>query len=505
MRFSRYLLPLLTVAAVLMAATVSVAAATRQLAPAMALLGLEVAEPGVHPPLDVESECSHCHAPRHESTLSGPCSDCHTTAGWNPARSHETTSMDQGMHRSLRCSQCHTDPLKVPKPACETCHRTVAHRSPRPCSECHTPKAWNVVEIKQPKEHVRLDRDHAKLQCPDCHVIERSTPDDPGCKECHKTHSKTFALKNGHSKVACVDCHISIDKAAGITSIGVKSPACANCHKPRHAGLADCGACHSTKFKGTRYDHERVWPLVGNHTRIACAKCHPDSQWKSADNATCSTCHKTRHTGLKDCERCHAPNGFAESKFAHDSVFPLGGAHRRIACGACHPDNDWGREAGSACVSCHKVQHGGLTACAKCHTTAAFKPSTFRHERNWKRTGAHAKLACSSCHPKNRYAETKGRTCVACHGTKHGRTDCDTCHTTLAWTPLKKYSHPRTYPLVGQHKFVDCRACHENLKFKGTARTCYACHSDLAHHGHTTCEPCHTPVDWKIILPHKET
>jgi len=79
---------------------------------------------------------------------------------------------------------------------------------------------------------------------------------------------------------------------------------------------------------------------------------------------------------------------------------------------------------------------------------------------------------------------------------------CITCHTTDNWTKIKMegFNHDSTdFPLVGQHKTVYCRKCHEDLQFKNAKKECASCHKDV-HEGTLgrDCERCHTPSTWIV-------
>lgn len=495
--------------------TVALGAVATRLAPKLGILGNSAAAAeGKHPTVEKAQQCSHCHLARHKAPLAGPCDNCHTTSTWLSERSHETTTMDAGQHLPLRCVQCHVDPNKMPTPKCQSCHRTVAHLREPDCRRCHGVKSWKDTPFTAPKGHQALLGGHKSLRCPDCHILSTAkaaessaavlaakTP-PPRCKECHKEHTKTFPLTAQHKKPRCAACHNVNATRDNLNKISIRGKQCIKCHKLRHDGYPDCAKCHTTKFAKTLYAHEEKWPLVGAHKKAACDACHPKQQWQKVRGTACAECHQMRHSGLTACGRCHSPLGFERSTFRHSDVFVLRGTHAKIACSRCHPGGDLGRVMGTACVQCHSVRHGGLTACAKCHTSGAFKPSTFKHDRVWKLTGVHAVVKCSACHPRKQYAKTKGRQCVQCHYRKHaGQTRCDTCHTTYGWSPIKTIVHSDKYPLLGQHRFVDCRACHRQLKFNGTTSRCYDCHADLSH-GHKNCEACHTPRSWKFLLPH---
>ncbi len=82
--------------------------------------------------------------------------------------------------------------------------------------------------------------------------------------------------------------------------------------------------------------------------------------------------------------------------------------------------------------------------------------------------------------------------------------DCSLCHQSTSWKiDLKKveFDHSSTsFDLVGQHKSVDCKSCHQTLKFKEIENTdCISCHTDL-HKGTVgkDCARCHTPDSWMV-------
>ncbi len=495
--------------------TVALGVGLTRFAPQLGVPGSSAAaaESG-HVTLEPTQQCSHCHLAKHKAPLVGPCDDCHTTTTWLSERSHETTAMDAGRHTPLRCVQCHANPNVLPSPKCQSCHRTVAHLPEQNCDRCHSAKSWKDTRFSTPEKHQDVVEGHKTLKCPDCHQLNTGstigpplaklpakTP-PPRCKSCHKKHTKDFALVGQHQKLRCAQCHNVNAKRDNLNRISIKATQCVQCHKQRHAGYPDCAKCHTTKFAKTQYAHNGVWPLVGAHKKAACDTCHPKQQWNKVPGTACAACHKPRHSALTNCARCHSPLGFRMTTFSHSTVFALKGTHSNLKCARCHPGGDIGRVKGTACAQCHSVKHGGLKACAKCHGSGSFSPTTFKHNRVWARTGAHARLKCSACHPKKQYAKTKGRDCVQCHYRKHaGQTRCATCHTTSGWTPIKTVVHSDKYPLLGQHRFVECRACHKQLKFNGTPTRCNDCHADLSH-GHPNCEGCHTPRAWKFLLPH---
>lgn len=81
--------------------------------------------------------------------------------------------------------------------------------------------------------------------------------------------------------------------------------------------------------------------------------------------------------------------------------------------------------------------------------------------------------------------------------------DCKACHTSESWDiELSgfKFNHDTTdFILEGQHKAIDCNACHIALDFGNTPVSCMACHTDV--HSMSVgddCSRCHTPSNWLV-------
>jgi hypothetical protein len=81
--------------------------------------------------------------------------------------------------------------------------------------------------------------------------------------------------------------------------------------------------------------------------------------------------------------------------------------------------------------------------------------------------------------------------------------NCSQCHSTDNWTNMKfnGFNHNKTnFPLIGQHKLLNCKNCHTTLEFSKVKRDCNACHIDI--HQQTVgqaCEKCHTPNSWIVL------
>ncbi|MBK7429238.1 MAG: cytochrome c3 family protein [Saprospiraceae bacterium] len=88
------------------------------------------------------------------------------------------------------------------------------------------------------------------------------------------------------------------------------------------------------------------------------------------------------------------------------------------------------------------------------------------------------------------------------HG-KDLKMDCIKCHNSDSWSYDKEnttFDHDSTnFPLVGQHKSVECKSCHTSLEFKKADTDCNSCHIDI--HQQTVgldCARCHTSNTWIV-------
>ena len=121
--------------------------------------------------------------------------------------------------------------------------------------------------------------------------------------------------------------------------------------------------------------------------------------------------------------------------------------------------------------------------------------------------GKHLKLSCVSCHSTaEKYRDASGE-CVDCHENsdrhmgKMGE-DCASCHSVDGW-PETTFDHSSTqYILRGEHKELDCDACHPGERYKDIPVKCHSCHavSDI-HNGRRgqQCDDCHNENTWEEI------
>lgn len=481
-----------------------------------------------HPTYTAGTACdaAGCHDTyKHKEPYLGPCETCHTLDRWKPSvYSHKDTTFDNGMHPLIGCAMCHTEGEPLPTGGCITCH-DAPHAGSKTCTDCHTTTAWGLRK-PLPAEHVSLLGGHSKVACFDCHTAKKVADKPRACVDCHGTnhgglrncatchdpatgwkpkpgwsHDTFFKITGKHKSLDCTRCHKS-GRFAGTPRV------CVGCHGKKHGGLTNCASCHTTAgFKPSTFRHASVFPLTGRHAKIDCTKCHARRQYaKVVGNGShrCVSCHGTQHGGLTDCADCHTTAGFENATFRHASVFPLTGEHAELACSKCHIGGQF-TVKGRRCVDCHGAQHGGLTDCASCHTTAGFSPSTFSHASVFPLIGRHATLACANCHVAAlTFLPAPDPNCASCHGPNHGftaATDCTRCHTFAGWSPTKPIVHPATsVPLGVTHSDTTrCTRCHTGNVFVGVpVRPCSNCHN-APHVAPATCLDCHVPTVWADV------
>jgi hypothetical protein len=280
------------------------------------------------------------------------------------------------------------------------------------------------------------------------------------------------------------------------------------------------------------FQHARTgYALAGQHAKLRCEACHARSRLVAPDvvktlaaqpgrntflglSTRCASCHFDEHRGqlgqlANDCQRCHNEADWRPTAgFDHQRTdFPLRGKHQGVACARCHATVTADRPPGTppfltpraatflqmkpvdhaTCASCHDDPHDGKLGprCASCHTETSWRAIStdgggdraFHKRTAFPLTGAHAAVACRSCHgpfpgAPARFKGLAFARCADCHEDAHvgqlagagGRApDCAACHDTSAFAPprfeLEQHATTR-FPLDGAHRTAACRGCH---------------------------------------------
>ncbi len=288
------------------------------------------------------------------------------------------------------------------------------------------------------------------------------------CEQCHTATSWTvvrspslfdhgttgFPLQGRHRDAECRECHASLEFHRVATS-------CADCHRDVHESRygARCQDCHGQQSWVGRADavrqHAAVgFPLRGVHSLLECTRCHatPGEASVAKLSNDCVSCHADDYAATQApnhgaagyptrCDECHdaARATWTGAGFDHATTgFALAGAHRTLECTRCHASGTGFGGLSATCVVCHRDDYDATanpnhvaadfgTDCAGCHSSNAWRPATFDHDRFFRiNSGRHAGLwpNCAICHPSpSSYAEF---TCLQCH--EHNQTETGDKH-----------------------------------------------------------------------------
>jgi hypothetical protein len=265
--------------------------------------------------------CTDCHRDPHAGKMSGTCTACHSTQGWqriDAARverrfDHARTNFPlRGAHAQAECASCHSTRRDTRAIAIRfqagTERFTYARPAARDCGSCHVDP-----------HPARLRSVAGRSSCASCHNEQGWLPTSYDLARHDRV--KTFPLSGAHAVVTCRDCHAD---AAARRSFMLPASTCKSCHQgddPHKGayGLRACSECHgTTDFKDTFFDHER------------------------ARGAACGSCHERQdpHAGQfqgRSCSDCHVTTTFRVERFDHTATrYPLDGEHAGVRCAACH-------------------------------------------------------------------------------------------------------------------------------------------------------------------------
>jgi len=361
----------------------------------------------------------------------------------------------------------------------------------------------------------------------------------------------------GHTRVAaavggCQTCHESAPYlgmiASSATAWGDSRP---QAFDKAHPATGDCNGCHTTSPTfATNQSGSSAKPANHIPTTAPCAQCHT-----TAGNYAAYVMGATGHAGItNNCAKCHAYGLSFYNMAAPTLKQPAAGATGHIpsnppngtssiACELCHSPSNFTTFSGTimkhayvvsmTCMSCHEhnmkwqtnagtslwvrpsANHYAGKDCngSGCHsardrlalrpvarpaTTPPARPTTTPKTGTPVKPPTHIATTnnCQSCHttvawlPLRIVDHTQViGTCVSCHNGQIAtgkppthvatRAGCESCHTTNAWTPAR-FDHTAVAP-------HSCATCHNGVQATGKPRThipttqaCDACHGTLA-------------------------
>ncbi len=510
--------------------------------------------------------CTSCHPTTTASTWTVPgktnhvaigtsqCNACHTTTGWLPAGYDH-----KGLTAATNCASagCHNVPGQaVPRAGTPTgtLAHTVAPMTNTTCGTCHA-----IGTIWGPG--TKMNHSSGVTTCTACHpTTTASTWTQPGkvnhmaigtmqCSQCHSTTAWKPASAFNHAGVtAATNCtQVGCHNVAGQTTppsgrptttkphlvAPLTSNTCGSCHaigatftgaKMNHTNATLCSSCH--KYTGSTWPPTPTPGTAHMSTTLQCSSCHLTTGWlpasfnhqgiTAASNCTTAGCHETAG---KAAPKAGRPTSHSTS------ALPM---TTSTTCGSCHTiGTSWtpatmNHTNATACNTCHsftsntngwtlgspKANHlaTGAQICKDCHTTTAWKPTSFAHTptqigtktckdchngtlATGPSTSPHnhtgispAPYNCDACHRTTAWAPAafghSGVTtgCTTCHKTGFATTKsnthfittqaCEKCHTTTVWSPIKSYIHTTTYykahPSLSMTLYADCKLCHIN-------------------------------------------
>lgn len=479
--------------------------------------------------------CALCHSEHHGASTRLLDAHSFALAGIADVEKYDHAQVPgfglHGRHAGLACRECHA---KADDPASPTARYLGLTQA---CASCHAD----------------THRGSFGNDCAACHGQEFEFRAAPSFRH------ETLPLRGGHAASSCVSCHAedSSHAVAALRAQPQPTRSCNQCHQDPHvptpgvsapatlrlADTEDCARCHAAtgwrEAKLSAADHATFgFPLAAPHGGIACTECHVGTKraerFLGRTPSDCRSCHRDAHAGQFDhearyaqCTACHAADRFAPHRFdiaAHaDTALPLTGAHAGVSCALCHGTVREGvrdfHGTAQACAACHRDVHAGSfdrtgtprevdgrTGCARCHDTEAFTPvqaKLFDHGTwtAYSLTGAHAALACTSCHARTDAAApadrnlgaAAGRACANCHADPHlgqfaesGRTDCARCHTETRFA-VPRFDHARStaFALDETHRTLACIQCHRPVdiggrrvvRYKPMGTRCGDCHA----------------------------
>ncbi len=256
---------------------------------------------------DTATDCAACHKepPVHAGMFSANCVECHTPAGWKPARLEDKAAFDHvdtGFQlinhlknydgSTLACQSCHTaNDFSVSIQTCADCHSNhdvtfmtehVQKYGPN-CVSCHD-GAGNMKNFDH-NSFFLIDGRHTTVECAACHVNQQFKGTPKECSACHREpeiHAGVFGLK-------CEACHTTaawspaqlVEHTFPLDHGGQGEIACATCHTSSYVTYT-CYGCHDHELAKTQDEHKDV--DLGSHQLDDCAACHDTGQKKEGDN-----------------------------------------------------------------------------------------------------------------------------------------------------------------------------------------------------------------------------
>ena len=106
------------------------------------------------------------------------------------------------------------------------------------------------------------------------------------------------------------------------------------------------------------------------------------------------------------------------------------------------------------------------------------KTDSFNHSKtSFPLVGNHKIIDCKRCHLDSVLSKA-GKKCISCHSNVHNNileNDCESCHNSETWKKISFNHSTTSFSLKGKHQKVNCYQCHKH-DFNNTPTACISCH-----------------------------
>ncbi|MBH23472.1 MAG: hypothetical protein CMH57_03200 [Myxococcales bacterium] len=280
----------------------------------------------------------------------------------------------------------------------------------------------------------------------------------------------------------------------------------------------------STSYVPAQFKRLRDSPGHVNHgdANVPCRACHnlDGEEIRGPKQDACVGCHEgieteiheaARGQGNPGCQSCH--------------LFTPGEANPAKSCLGCHSEvadakgepPRIGAHAGVACLTCHRQHETAAPTPGDCATSGCHDAVTSRHGD---REGAGQ---CLQCHAVHEGAGRASQKCAACHSKsahvttlvpdsaifEGGHDACTSCHSDHAFDKAAVKGctdgcHTNVRSSVAKGAHTACASCHAPHNVKTATRSCSkgGCHAEVKHeHPQRQCTACHQPHSGDVARP----
>ncbi len=212
----------------------------------------------------------------------------------------------------------------------------------------------------------------------------------------------------------------------------------------------------------------------------------------------------------RECDQCHQSTNWKDIRFDHLSTkFPLEGRHAKARCIGCHALEDF-RRVSADCITCHTDVHQGKlgASCGRCHTPrgwAVFNTLNAHAGTSFPLIGPHARLDCKACHTSEIEGEFSfmKSECYSCHEADFGQAT-NPSHSEMGFGTRCEECH---FPVSWQPANFARHSAFFPIstgRHAGVWHTCADCHPNSADHGDFNCLGCHEHEQGRMNAKHDE-